>query len=99
MPVQSDTNGIGAHTPIENPGVGSPFHGGGGGGGGGGAGAPTHELDGASYTVPGPHSAAPLTPGVATVTNNSGANEAAAATARCLIFIAGLLLLLPTART
>lgn len=65
IPVHSDTKGIGAQIPIEKPGVGSPFHGGGGGGGGGGAGggaggsgATTQVFDGASYTVPTPHSAA-----------------------------------------
>jgi hypothetical protein len=47
MPVQIETNGIGAQMPIEKPGVGSPFHGGGGGGGGG-AGAPTQVFDAAS---------------------------------------------------
>jgi hypothetical protein len=48
---------------MEKPGVGSPFHGGGGAGGGGGGSAPTQVLVGPSYTVPGPHSAAPLTAG------------------------------------
>jgi hypothetical protein len=54
MPVHSATNGIGAQIPTEKPGVGSPFHG----GGGGGAHAATQVFDGASKTVPCPHSVA-----------------------------------------
>ena len=76
MPVHSDTNGMGAQMPTEKYGVRSPFHAGGGGGGGG-CGAATQVLDGASKTVPHPHSTALLTPGEATVTNASGANTAA----------------------
>ena len=75
----------------ETHGVG-PFQGGGGGGGGGSGGgggcsaatgvgggccAATQVLDGASYTVPWPHSAALLTPGDTNVTNASGANVTA----------------------
>ena len=49
MPVHSDTNGMGAQTPIEKPGVGSPFQrGGGGGGGAGGSGAATQVFVGGS---------------------------------------------------
>jgi hypothetical protein len=71
----------------ETHGVG-PFQGGGGDGGGGGGcsaatgvgggcRAATQVLDGASYTVPWPHSAALLTPGDTNVTNASGASETA----------------------
>ena len=64
MPVQIDTNGIGAQIPTEKYGVRSPFHaGGGGGGGGGGSGAATQVLDGGSNTVPHPHSIALPTAG------------------------------------
>lgn len=78
MPAHSETNGIGAQIPTEKYGVMSPFHagGGGGGGGGGGAGAATQLFDGASNTVPGPHSAAVATPTV-TVMNASGASTQA----------------------
>jgi hypothetical protein len=55
----------------------SPFHAGGGGGGGGGAGAATQLLDGASKTVPHPHSIALLTPGGVIVANADRANAAA----------------------
>jgi hypothetical protein len=69
-----------------------PFQGGGGGGGGGAGGggcsaatgvgggccAATQVLDGASYTVPWPHSAALLTPDDTNVTNASGAIVTAA---------------------
>ncbi len=51
MPVQSDTNGIGAQIPTLKYGVMSPFQAGGGAGGGG-AGAATHVLDGGSKKVP-----------------------------------------------
>jgi hypothetical protein len=56
--VQIATNGIGAQALTEKYGVMSPFHAGAGGGGGGAGTAATHEFDGASYTVPTPHSVA-----------------------------------------
>ena len=77
MPVHNATNGIGAQTPTEKPGVGSPFHGGGGGGGGGGRAAATQVLVGGSNNVPAPHSAALPAAGDTTVMNASGANVAA----------------------
>lgn len=60
-------------------GVISPFHAGGGGGGGGagGGGKPTQVLDGASYTVPNPHSVALLTAGEIRATEANGAIAAA----------------------
>ena len=77
---------MGAQMLAETHGVG-PFQGGGGGGGGGGCSAATavgggccaatQVLDGASYTVPWPHSAALLTPGDTNVTNASGASVTA----------------------
>ena len=82
---------MGAQMLAETHGVG-PFQGGGGGGGGGGGVgggcsaatgvgggccAATQVLDGASYTVPWPHSAALLTPGDTNVTNASGASVTA----------------------
>jgi hypothetical protein len=72
---------MGAQMLAETHGVG-PFQGGGGGGGGGGGvgggcWAATQVLDGASYTVPWPHSAALLTPGDTNVTNASGASVTA----------------------
>src|SRR6476659_4328446 len=81
MPVHTaGTNGtgIGQQKLTPKPGVISPFHagGGGGGGGGGGAGAATQLFDGASNTVPRPHSAAVATPTV-TVMNASGASTQA----------------------
>jgi hypothetical protein len=86
MPVQSDTNGMGAQLPTEKYGVRSPFHAGGGGGGAGGNAAATQELDGASNTVPCPHSVALLIPGETTVMNASGANVAAPIVAkRCIL--------------
>ena len=77
MPVQIDTNGIGAQIPTEKYGVRSPFHAGGGGGGGGGSGAATQVLDGGSNTVPHPHSIALPTAGEITVANASGVNAVA----------------------
>lgn len=71
--------------PTEKYGVISPFHAGGGGGGGaggGGSAAGTHVFDTASYIVPGPHSAAALIPGDATVTNAIGMKVAAKMTAK-----------------
>ncbi len=67
---------MGAQIPTEKYGVMSPFHagGGGGGGGGGGAGAATQLFDGASKTVPTPHSTALATPAGVTVMNTTGAN-------------------------
>ena len=64
IPAQICTNRRGAQMPIETFGLG-PFQtgGGGGGGGGGDCSAATHVLDGASYAVPWPHSAALLTAG------------------------------------
>jgi hypothetical protein len=56
--------------------------GGGGGGGGGGTGAATHEFDGASYTVPCPHSTALLTAGSINVTHVSGASAKVMAIAK-----------------
>lgn len=78
MPAHIETNGIGAQIPTEKYGVMSPFHagGGGGGGGGGGAGAATQLFDGASNTVPAPHSTAVATPAV-TVMNARGASTPA----------------------
>ncbi len=79
MPVHTDGangTGIGTQTPTLNPGVKSPLKAGGGAGCGGG-GAATHELDGASNTVPHPHSTALLTPGEITMTYASGAKAAA----------------------
>src|SRR6478672_8168275 len=67
---------MGAQMLAETHGVG-PFQGGGGGGGGGGCCAATQVLDGASYTVPWPHSAALLTPGDTNVANASGASVTA----------------------
>ena len=67
--------------------------GGGGGGGGGGAWATTQVLDGASYTVPYPHSVALLTAGQTIVVAANGANTVATAIAfrRLLVaIIAGL---------
>jgi len=86
MPAQTDGakgTGIGTQTLTPKYGVMSPFHAGGGGGGGGGAGAgaATHVLDGASNTVPHPHSTALLTPGVTSVANVRGANAATPTTA------------------
>jgi hypothetical protein len=79
--VHSDTNGIGAQIPTEKYGVGSPFHaGGGGGGGGGGNAAAMHVFDGASNTVPSPHSVALLTDGDMIVTKASGVSTPALAT-------------------
>lgn len=68
MPAQIDgTNGmgIGTQAPTLKYGVISPFHAGGGGGGSGagGGGRATQVLEGASYTVPNPHSVAPATAG------------------------------------
>jgi len=79
MPVHIDTNGMGAQTPIEKYGVGSPFHAGGGGGGGGGGGnaAAMQVLDGGSKKVPCPHSTALATAGETTAMNASGADAAA----------------------
>ena len=88
MPVQSDTNGMGAQIPTEKYGVRSPFHAGGGGGGGGGGGnaAATQVLDGGSNTVPCPHSVALLVPGETTVMDASGTNVAAPTIAkRCVM--------------
>jgi hypothetical protein len=97
MPAQIDGangTGIGTQAPTEKYGVMSPFHagGGGGGGGGGGAGAATQLFDGASNTVPYPHSTAPLTPGDAIVANAKGASAAAPtiATRRNVLDIEGL---------
>jgi hypothetical protein len=100
MPVHTDGangTGMGTHTPTPKPGVRSPFHAGGGGGGGG-AGAATHELDGASNTVPHPHSAALPTAGETTATNASGANATAEVTTKRRIVptIAGLPRISPT---
>ena len=64
---------MGAQIPTEKYGVISPFQAGGGGGGGGGAGAATQLFDGASKTVPKPHSTALATPAVVTVMNTTGA--------------------------
>lgn len=75
MPKQTATNGIGKQKPTENPGVGSPFQTGGGGGGA----ACTQRSVAASYTVPGPHSAALAVPGTAPAANTRpNAREAAA---------------------
>ena len=85
MPPQIDGangTGIGTQTPTPKYGVISPFHAGGGGAGGGGAGAATQLFDGASYTVPQPHSTAFPIPGVTIVANTSGATAAAPAAAR-----------------
>lgn len=79
--MHSDTNGIGAQMPTEKYGVGSPFHAGGGGGGGGGNAAAMHVFDGASNTVPTPHSVALLTDGKTIVTKASGISSPALATA------------------
>ena len=68
---------MGTQAPTEKYGVISPFQAGGGGAGGGGGAAATQLFDGASYTVPQPHSVALLTPGDATVTNANGARVAA----------------------
>jgi hypothetical protein len=78
--VHSDTNGIGAQIPTEKYGVGSPFHAVLGGGGGGNA-AAMHVFDGASNTVPNPHSVALLTDGETIVTKASGVSTPALATA------------------
>lgn len=77
MPVHNDTNGMGAQMPTEKYGVRSPFHAGGGGGGGGGSGAGTQLFEGASYTVPTPHSAAWPLPGDTSVRDVSGTKTAA----------------------
>lgn len=71
----------------ETYGVG-PFQTGGGGGGGGGAGsaAITHVFEGASYIVPGPHSAALLTAGAMTATPASAARALGMTAAIRLIF-------------
>jgi hypothetical protein len=97
MPAQTETKGTGAHTPTEKYGVMSPFHAGGGGGGGGGggaggSGAATQLFDGASNTVPAPHSAALLSAGEATCTITSGASVAPTMIAkrRNMHLIAGL---------
>lgn len=97
MPVQSDTNGMGAQMPTEKYGVRSPFHAGGGGGGGGGNAAATQVLDGGSNTVPCPHSVALLIPGETSVTNASGAKVVAPISAkRCIMaVIAGPPLVFP----
>ncbi|BBZ60433.1 hypothetical protein MMON_17340 [Mycolicibacterium monacense] len=78
IPAQIDgTNGmgIGTQAPTLKYGVISPFHAGGGGGGGGagGGGRPTQVLDGASYTVPNPHSVALPTAGEIRATEANGA--------------------------
>lgn len=67
----------------------SPFHAGGGGGGsgGGGSGAATHVFDGASYTVPKPHSVALLTAGAITASDASGTIVVASITAHRWIFL------------
>jgi hypothetical protein len=85
MPAHTDGangTGIGTHAPTEKYGVMSPFHAGGGGGGGGGGCAATQLFDGASYTVPQPHSIALLTPVDTNVTKANGASVAAAVIAR-----------------
>ena len=89
--------GMGPQTPTPKYGVISPFHAGGGGGGGGGAGAATQVLDGASYTVPRPHSTALLTPG-ATIVANASPPSAATLTAAgrwILLVIEGLPRIVP----
>jgi hypothetical protein len=93
IPVHNDTNGMGAQMPTEKYGVRSPFHagggggsgggGGGGGGNGGGSGAATTQLsEGASYTVPMPHSAALALPGDTSAREASGARIAATTIAK-----------------
>jgi hypothetical protein len=74
IPVHNDTKGMGAQMPTEKYGVRSPFHAGGGGGGGG---AATQLFEGASYTVPQPHSAALPLPGDTSVRDESGTKTAA----------------------
>ena len=71
---------MGTQMPTEKPGVRSPFHTGGGGGGGGCA--ATQLFEGASYTVPQPHSTALLTPGDTSITNANGGSAAAAMIAK-----------------
>lgn len=95
IPVQSETNGIGAQIPTEKPGVGSP-----GGGGGGGGGRPTHLSVAASNTVPGPHSVALPTPGDTTPARDNADKAIAAMNAlrRYEVFIAHLLELVPIGR-
>src|SRR5215208_7777074 len=77
---------MGAQMPTEKYGVRSPFHPGGGGGGGGGRGAATQLFEGASNTVPAPHSAALPLPGDTSVRDASGATTAATAIARRRFF-------------
>jgi hypothetical protein len=89
MPPHTDGakgTGIGTHAPTLKYGVRSPFHAGGGGGGGA-CGAATHEFDGASNTVPHPHSVAWLTAGETIATYARGANTAAPTTAKRLTMV------------